>query len=140
MPEETTKPAEEQPTKVIYMHFADGQSDPDDDPDHERSENEVFYDEEIAPRLAEVAKLCQDRKMSIVADVEYEPGETGHTRVVQENPGAKLFISYAASRCAGNIDRFIMSVYNHMEKRGELGVSIYMKMIENWKNGRTGIL
>ena len=126
--------------KCIHMVFSDGSGDPDDDPDHERSENEVYYDEVIAPKLAEVAKLCGAREMSIVADVEYEPGETGHTRLVQKDPGAKMFISYVASCCGGNIDRFIMGVYNHMEKRGELGVSIYMKLIENWKKGKTGIL
>ena len=83
---------EEQPTKVIHMVFSDGQGYPDDDPDHERGENEIFYDEVIAPKLAEVAKLCQDRNMSIVADVEYEPGEPGSPRVLQESPGAKMFI------------------------------------------------
>lgn len=139
MSEETTKPVEEKPPgEIIVMHFADGQGDPDDDPDHVRSENETYYDDVIAPKLAEVAKLCGERKMSIVCDVEYEPGETGSTRLVQEGAGAKMFISFCASRCRGNIDAFIMNIYNRMEKRDELGVSIYMKLIENWKKNGVG--
>lgn len=130
-------PEEEKPT-IIHMVFADGQGNPDDDPDHVRSENEVYYDEVIAPKLAEIAKLCGERKMSIVCDVEYEPGETGSTRFVQPDAGAKMFISFCASRCRGNIDAFIMNIYNRMKERGELGVSIYMKLIENWKSGKGG--
>ena len=134
---------EEQPPKgpkTIYMVFGDGSGNPDDDPDHVRSENEIYYDDVIAPKLAEIADLCEERGMSMVCDVEYEPGETGSTRLLQANPGAKMFLSFAASRCRGNIDAFIMSVYNHMAKRGELGVSIYMKLIQNWKDGKGGMV
>jgi len=134
MAEETNGP------KIIHMVFSDGQGNPDDDPDHERSENEIYYDDVIAPKLAEIAKMCEARGMSMVCDVEYDPGETGSTRFMQPTAGAKLKIAYAASRCRGNVDALIMGINNMMREEGSLDVSIYMKLIEDRKNGKVGTI
>ena len=134
MAEETNVP------KIIHMVFHDGSGDPDDDPDHERSENEIYYDDVIAPKLAEIANLCGERGMSIVCDVEYSPDEIGSTILVQEGAGVKILFTRFASKSRANVDKFIMGMYNFMEDRGELGVSIYMKLIQNWKDGKGGMV
>jgi len=43
------------------------------------TEREDFYDETIAPELLRLAKMCQEKGMSFVAGVEYEPGDVGRT-------------------------------------------------------------
>jgi hypothetical protein len=45
------------------------------------SSNEDYYDENIAPRLAELARECTEHGLSFFAAVEYEPGEIAETRM-----------------------------------------------------------
>ena len=48
-----------------------------------RGMTEKYYDDEIAPKLAEITQLCQDNGMSFFAAVEYEqPGEIAVDPVV----------------------------------------------------------
>jgi len=129
--EETTPP-----DKVIHLRFADGHCDPDDDPDHVRDENEEWYDEVVAPTLAKLGKECVDRGMSLMATVEYEPGGTGSSRFLHPDRGAKMQIVEMADRCRGNVDALIMGLYNYMERNDQIGVSIYMKLIQDWQSGK----
>ena len=43
---------------------------------------EEYYDNEIAPKLAELAMICTGNGMSFFAAVEYEPGEIGEIRML----------------------------------------------------------
>ena len=54
-----------------------------------RSESQLYrkltakwYDDEIAPALAEIAEKCRKEGVPMVAVVEYEPGERGSTLLV----------------------------------------------------------
>ena len=44
--------------------------------------SEQWYDDEIAPALAEIAEKCRKKGVPMVAVVEYEPGERGSTLLV----------------------------------------------------------
>ena len=53
-------------------------------------EREQFYDREIAPTLLELARKCQDNGLSMVAMVEWEPGETGRTACLAAGAGVGI--------------------------------------------------
>jgi len=126
-------PAETPPpgAKVIHMVFHDGSGNPDDDEDHERSENEIFYDEEIAPALRRLATLCKERDMSFLNLTEYDPGDTGETCLLGPKAGYKAKSAYMAIKSHGNVDTLIQGLYRHAEKAGEIGVSVYLKMVDD---------
>lgn len=42
-------------------------------------DNEQFYDEQIAPKLLELAKLCDEQGVGFAAYVEYEPDDVAAT-------------------------------------------------------------
>jgi hypothetical protein len=109
-------------------------------PISERSDNEIFYDEEIAPRLRELGKMCEEREMSLVADVEFSPGNTASTRYMQADAGFKMQLSYMASKAAGNDDALVLGIYKTMKKTSQIGVSIYFTLIDRWSNEETCML
>lgn len=45
----------------------------------ERSENERWYDEEVAPRLLEIGAEAQERGCAVLMLVEYAPYQVGET-------------------------------------------------------------
>ena len=57
--------------------------------DEQSEQDERWYDEHIAPKLAEIAKMCIDRGMPFVATVKYRSGPEearGTTRFIPETP------------------------------------------------------
>lgn len=71
--------------------------------------SEQFYDEEIAPALLALCKLCQDRGMSFLAVVEIEPGERGRTVSLTNASLDMRFISMAAAAGA-NLDSLAIAM------------------------------
>lgn len=82
------------------------------------SEKEDFYDQEIAPKLLALCKECQDRGVSFVAKVEWEPGESGMTAFVAEGAGIALLIASWAAKANGNADALIMALMKHGREYG----------------------
>lgn len=64
---------------------------------------EQEYDEIIAPMLLEVAKKAKELGMSLVARVEWEPGESGITQIGDLSSIGQL-LTHAAAHSHGNID------------------------------------
>lgn len=79
----------------------------------ERSENERWYDEEIAPALLDIGRRLEERGMSIVASVEYEPGERGSTKCIAEDAGLPMHLLSMLDLAGQNIDGFIIGVIRH---------------------------
>ena len=63
------------------------------------TDNEIIYDDEIAPALLEIAKRCGERGMSFVANVEFSPGDTGSTVLLTQSACAtsRMTIAPAAT-------------------------------------------
>lgn len=86
--------------------------------------NEEFYDKEIAPKLMQLCKQCQDHQMAFVACVEYDPDNQGigRTEFCPPDEGGKLSaaqrITHWAARCKGNIDSLIIACIRHGQKHG----------------------
>ncbi len=90
---------------------------------------EAYYDEEIAPRLMEVAKLCHEHGMPFVASVEYQPGDFGTTADLpaREERSLPMDWAYTALRCGGNAD----SMIGHIMDGAKLGghSSVFLKVL-----------
>lgn len=70
---------------------------------------EQEYDEIIAPMLADVANRAAELGMSLVARVEWQPGEAGIMQIGQMASAAQIMTQYAAlSR--GNIDSMLIGL------------------------------
>lgn len=80
--------------------------------------NEEFYDAEIAPKLFEMAKACEARGMSFVAQVEYAHGETGETAVVAPGASIKSYTALWGVRCHGNVDALVIAAARHGREHG----------------------
>lgn len=92
----------------------------DEDPARpEVSEDEAWYDAEIAPALAALAKRCHERGMSFVAAVEYQPGDRGGTYYLTEEAGLQMHMMHLAAQTAPNVDRYVIALRRHCQERGQ---------------------
>lgn len=80
--------------------------------------NEEIYDAEIAPKLMEIGKRCQELGFSICVSVEYGLGDTGRTERLDPSHSAKQKLIHMAARCDGNIDKMLIWVLRDAEKNG----------------------
>lgn len=85
----------------------------------EVSEDEAWYDAEIAPALAALAKLCHERGMSFIAAVEYQPGDRGGTYYLTEDAGLQMHMLHLAAQTVPNVDRYILALRRHCKGRGQ---------------------
>ena len=74
------------------------------------ADRERFYDEEIAPKLMELAKACEARGLGFVAVVEWQPGDCGHTATLPAGAGPAIRMAELAGRSRGNVDAFMIAV------------------------------
>lgn len=94
----------------------------------EVSEDEAWYDAEIAPALAALANRCHERGMAFVAVVEYKPGDHAGTYMVGEDAGLALHMVSLCSRTAPNVDAFVINLARHCKAKGiDTGASLVMK-------------
>jgi len=93
------------------------------------SDKEKQYDEQIAPKLLEAALLCRQLGMSIVAHVEWEPMESGTTRIISDDASFALRMALLAAEAKGNIDAFWMAIERHAKKVGHNSVFLAMRGI-----------
>jgi hypothetical protein len=97
------------------------------------SENEKFYDEEIAPVLLALTDKCKERGMSMVAVVEYEFGERGRTSLILPDCGlAMTMINHCA--CKGeNLDGYVIGLMRYF---AEKGIETSSSMVINQLTGK----
>lgn len=70
---------------------------------------EQEYDEIIAPMLADIAKKADELGMSLLARVEWQPGESGITQIGPMDSIGQKMTQYAA-HSHGNIDKMLLSL------------------------------
>ena len=81
----------------------------------ETTEGEAWYDAEIAPALAELAKRCHKRGMAFVAVVEYEPGHRAGTYYMTEEAGLEMTMQHFCAMTAPNVDAYVMNLKRHCD-------------------------
>lgn len=85
----------------------------------EVTENEAWYDAEIAPALADLAKRCHERGMSFVAVVEYQPGDRGRTAYMTEDAGLAISMVNLCAATVPNVDCYVMHLKKLCTERGQ---------------------
>jgi hypothetical protein len=88
---------------------------------------EKQYDELIAPKLLEIADLCRELGMSIVARVEWAPAEIGITQVVPETAGVGQKLTQLAAHAKGNVDALCISLLRRLDCSQSIFLQRYMK-------------
>lgn len=96
----------------------------------EVTEGEAWYDAEIAPALAELANRCNERGMSFVAVVEYQPGDHAGTYMVADDACLAMHMVSLCSRTAPNVDSYVMNLKRHCKAQGiDTGGSFAMRAL-----------
>lgn len=91
------------------------------------SDKERFYDEAIAPALLDLCRRCNERGLSFLAAVEYEPGSVGRTTQFVEGHGHAIDNARAAIIAKDNADALIGYLVQKAQKAGH--GSVYLMQI-----------
>ena len=83
------------------------------------SENEAWYDAEIAPALAALAMRCGERGMGFIAEVEFEQNRRAGTHVLMDDSGMALRMIHLATCTAPNVDAFVIALHRLARIRGD---------------------
>jgi len=90
------------------------------------SEAEAFYDAEIAPALAALARTCAERGMNFVAVVEHDFGKVGLTRIKGvERAGPQFRVADTAARALGNVDSLILALIEDGREHGHNSMCLH---------------
>ena len=89
--------------------------------------DEQFYDENIAPKLLDLGKLCEEHGLSICCTVEWSPEDRGHTIAFSENASTAMKIIKAAALCKGNVDAMFTAIIKLAKQVGH--GSIYLTQL-----------
>lgn len=90
-------------------------------------ERETFYDTEVAPYLLRLAGLCEDRGLSFLVLVEWDPGEIGRTVTIAKDASFQPRLVDAAIRSHGNVDTLILALTRYATEHGHS--SAYMHLL-----------
>ncbi|MUO85555.1 hypothetical protein [Agrobacterium vitis] len=71
---------------------------------------EQEYDDIIAPMLADVARKAAELGMSLIARVEWDPGESGITQIGPMDQSIGQRMTQFAAHSHGNIDKMLLSM------------------------------
>ena len=89
---------------------------------------EEHYDTAIAPKLLEVAKLCEDWDMPFIAEVWYDGDAAGETVHHPDGPRAIAWqLTRAAARAKGNLDLLVFAM---ARKFPDGGSSCVLRMLK----------
>lgn len=91
---------------------------------------EQEYDEIIAPLLLDVAKKAKELGMSLIARVEWEPGESGITQIGDLSSIGQL-LTHAAAHSHGNVDTLCL----HLIKNCDVSHSMFLYSHNRPKSG-----
>lgn len=91
------------------------------------SDDEAFYDEHIAPELARLGKMCEERKMAFLAIVELPEG-LARTETHPADAAIEYTMTSMAARAHGNFDAFVMALRRHAAEHGH--GSVYLTVLD----------
>lgn len=82
------------------------------------TEKEQYYDDVIAPKLKELAELCQAKEIAMVCQVEWVPGECGRTVTLPKGASFSIRLSETAMRANGNLDNLFFACAKYAQIHG----------------------
>ena len=100
-----------------------------EDEDHEPSAKERLYDEQIAPELLRLAKLCQENGLSIIAQVEWAPDQTARTAALAADSSFHMKLMHYTSQVRGNVDQLFFTLARDCRENRRPHSSIVMSQL-----------
>lgn len=94
-----------------------------------RGENERFYDEQIAPELARLGKLCEARGLPFLAHVEFDQGHYGTTAAAPATRSWGFTLALYAATAKGNFDALAFAVAKHVRENNTGHGSLILKQM-----------
>jgi hypothetical protein len=90
--------------------------------------SEELYDEEIAPKLLEVAQLCKKAGIPMLATVWFEGENSGTTQIfpTEGNPNPSFTLAYQAHQCKGNIDQLCIALARRVKPENDGSIVLRM--------------
>lgn len=86
--------------------------------------SEKLYDEVLAPKLKEIADICEANGIPFVALCEYEPGQGGRTEFVPDTACTATKIAAFAARCDGNVDALMIAIQRLAARVGHTSIAL----------------
>lgn len=100
--------------------------------------SEEFYDQEIAPKLKELAETCGARGLSFLAVVEYAPEECATTRLLRADAGLKMAMLSMCAHHGVNVDGYMINLIRHLRSNGiDWGQSMVLRQLAGTSAGKT---
>lgn len=103
-----------------------------EDTRHLAVDRERFYDEQIAPALANLAEQCAARGLSLLAFCEYGEGY-GHTRLLAPDASTAMRLIDGAGQANGDVDGLVFAISRWAKAEGLTGTSLVLGLL-----GRVG--
>ena len=95
--------------------------------DRKLSAREVWYDEEIAPRLLDIARLLKIEGMSLVAVVEFENGRREITRTLAPDACVAMNLLSLCATTGENVDAYMIGLARWAKENGiDTTASMYL--------------
>jgi hypothetical protein len=91
--------------------------------------SEQWYDAEIAPKLAEIGKLCEARGVPFFAAVEYAPQARGETRYMPDDAGLCMKMLTMLCAAGENVDGFMIGLSRYCARKG---IDMSSSMFLSW--------
>lgn len=88
--------------------------------------NEEFYDNEIAPVLAELAKKCGEREMGFLSAVGLGPESIATTSLLFSDSGIAMTLASLAIHAKGNVDELFFALKRYADKHGHNSIVLEM--------------
>jgi hypothetical protein len=79
---------------------------------------EKIYDTEIAPKLLEIAKICEANGIPFLALVEWAPGNIGRTELRTKDECLEMIMVRHCAKTAPNIDGYVLGLAKWANKEG----------------------
>lgn len=95
-------------------------------------DRERFYDDHIAPTLADLARQCEANGLSLLAFCEYGDGY-GQTRMFAPDASNAMRLINAAGQANGNFDALALAIYHWAKAEGMVDTSLVLGLL-----GRVG--
>lgn len=108
-----------------------------DEETEERSENERWYDEVLAPRLSEIVLECKARNLSCLAIVAEKDGFVAQTIHVEQADSFRMAFINGAIKNAPNLDGFYIGFMRYCRNNGiNTSGSIIARLVDPEKMGK----
>jgi len=94
--------------------------------------NENIYDTEIAPKLLEIAKICETHEIPFLAVAEWAEGKVGRTELQTNNECLVMVMVRHCAKTAPNIDGYVIGLSRWAkEKNIDTSGSLIMNQLGN---------